>query len=47
MKDLSRPTIDIPTLKFRKVRGDMIETFKILTNISMTKMYLVSAFLGS
>ena len=25
--------LDLPSLEFRRIRGDMIETFKILTNI--------------
>jgi len=37
IRDLSYPerlkTLNLPTLKYRRARGDMIETFKILNNI--------------
>ena len=26
-------TLDLPTLKFRRLRGDMIETYKVLSGI--------------
>jgi len=26
-------TLDLPTLKFRRLRGDMIETYKVLSEI--------------
>ena len=29
--------LNIPTLSYRRIRGDMIETFKIMTKANMTK----------
>jgi hypothetical protein len=28
--------LDLPTLKFRRIRGDLIELFKIITTVSET-----------
>jgi len=28
--------MELPTLKYRRIRGDMIEVYKLLTNITMT-----------
>jgi len=31
-------TLDLPTLKFRRLRGDMIETYKVLSGIYDTSV---------
>ena len=31
-------TLDLPTLKFRRLRGDMIETYKVLSEIYDTSV---------
>ena len=32
--------LKLPTHKYRRIRGDMIEVYKILTNDSRVKLYL-------
>jgi len=31
-------TLDLPTLKFRRLRGDMIETYKVLSEVYDTSV---------